>query len=336
MPSVSDIYSYYALYVFTKDPYHASNGETYVQFYLYIYPNRVPYLQYSLPDVSLTAGEPISYSFVADTFVDDDQETITYSVHYPVNNPSSWLSFDSATRTFSGTPTVNTDVGTYIVTVRADDTNPNSAAGEANFTITVTQNYIPQLDQGLTAATDTSVFYEFSYVVPTDAFMDPEGDTMTIRVEVDPPNFSVAYTDVDRTVRGTLSDNTLYGDYTLTFHVEDIWNASTFTHTLPIKYLENFPPVVNTPAPDPSCIIAHYLFDYSIPMSYYSDVENEALTATFNVADSKGSWVSMAQNSTHFIFSGTPDNSQFGNYTLDITIEDPHPTVSGTTDSVEI
>ena len=44
-------------------------------------------------------------------------DTLTYT-----SDASGWLSFDAATRTFSGTP-LNADVGTVTVTVTADDGN---------------------------------------------------------------------------------------------------------------------------------------------------------------------------------------------------------------------
>ena len=60
------------------------------------------------------AGVHVNFGVVADVDVGD---TLTYT-----SDASGWLSFDAATRTFSGTP-LNADVGTVTVTVTADDGN---------------------------------------------------------------------------------------------------------------------------------------------------------------------------------------------------------------------
>ncbi|CAI2381883.1 unnamed protein product [Moneuplotes crassus] len=337
MPTVSDVSATaYLLHVYTNDQYKSINGETNTTFSVYINPNRSPQLNTAFPNLTLVAGESINYTFASDMFVDLDGEPVTYTKSYPSSDPSSWLSFNDSTRTFSGFAAVNSAVGTYIITIYADDNNTNSAARTTNFTITVTQNYIPQLDQGLPAATAVSVFYEFSYSVPTDAFKDIENDPMTIRVELVPPDFTVTYTPGDRTVRGTLTDNTKYGDFILKFHVEDNWNISTFTENLPIRIDKNDQPIINFNAPDPSCIIAHYALDYSVPKSSYSDDEGETLSYSHSVNDVKGAWISLSENTTHLLFSGTPDNSQFGNYTLTIIIRDTNPSLSPSEDNVTI
>ncbi|CAI2376366.1 unnamed protein product [Moneuplotes crassus] len=337
MPTTSDVSgSVYYLYVYTNDQYKSYNGKTYKTFYIYIRPNRVPQLNTAFPNLTFVAGESISHTFAADMFVDPDGEPVTYTKSYPISDPSSWLSFDSSTRTFSGVPTVNSAVGTYKVTIYANDNNTNSAAGTTNFTITITQNYIPQLDQGLPAATAVPTFYEFTYTVPTDAFKDIENDSITIRVELVPPEFTVTYTPGDRTVRGTLTDNTKFGDFILKFHVEDSWNISTFTENLPIRINENFPPAIDFNAPDPSCIISHYALDYSVAKSSYSDNEGESLSFSHSVNDAKGAWISLSENTTHLLFSGTPDNTQFGNYTLSIIIKDSNPSVSPSEDNVTV
>ena len=90
-----------------------------------------------------------------------------------------WLSFDTATRTFSGTPD-NAQVGSLDLRVRATDTG-NLTASDA-FTLTV-QNVneaptvaTPIADQKATE--DTS----FTFVMPANTFADQDmvhGDTLT-------------------------------------------------------------------------------------------------------------------------------------------------------------
>ena len=82
-------------------------------------------------DQSATEDAPFSFQFAANTFHDADAgDTLTHTV---IGLPA-WLSFDAATRTFSGTP-ANGDVGVYTLTVRATD--GSGAFVEDQFDVTV-------------------------------------------------------------------------------------------------------------------------------------------------------------------------------------------------------
>ena len=93
------------------------------------------------------------------------------SLTYTASGLPAWLSFDAATRTFTGTP-ANTDVGTITITVRATD--GSAAFVEDQFDITVSNtndaptvaNAIP--DQG---ATEDAAF-NFHFAANTFADVD--------------------------------------------------------------------------------------------------------------------------------------------------------------------
>ncbi|PWZ03301.1 hypothetical protein BCV70DRAFT_154185 [Testicularia cyperi] len=57
-----------------------------------------------LPNIA-RVGQPFSWSFSQNTFVQDDGSTAP--LQYSVTDLPAWVSFDSASRTFSGTPTAN-------------------------------------------------------------------------------------------------------------------------------------------------------------------------------------------------------------------------------------
>ena len=98
-------------------------------------------------------------------------DTLTYT-----SDASGWLSFDAATRTFSGTP-LNADVGTMTVTVTADDGNGGTVSDTFDIVISNTNdaptvaNAIP--DQ--VATEDTPFSFQFA----TNTFADVDGDTLT-------------------------------------------------------------------------------------------------------------------------------------------------------------
>ena len=83
--------------------------------------NEAPELVGSI-DSQVTAEEAaFSYTIPANAFADDDGDAISLSAALANGDPlPTWLTFDSATRTFSGTPD-DADVGSLSVTISASD-----------------------------------------------------------------------------------------------------------------------------------------------------------------------------------------------------------------------
>lgn len=135
--------------------------------------NVAPTLTGLLVDQSVVEGNPLTYQLGEDVFTDGDtNDTLSYSATLADGSAlSDWLSFDSGTRTFSGTPT-NADVGGLTVKVTADDGNGGSATG--TFVINVASvNNVPMLvnplvDQGATEGSP------FTYQFAADAFTDAD------------------------------------------------------------------------------------------------------------------------------------------------------------------
>ncbi|MGV3558193.1 putative Ig domain-containing protein [Larkinella arboricola] len=107
--------------------------------------NSAPVVTAPIPDQSVTAGLNFSYQVPSGTFTDIDGDALTYSASLP-NNAAlpAWLSFNGASRTFSGIPPSNS--APLTVRVRASDGKGGSS--EDNFVISVTNsttNTIPVL-----------------------------------------------------------------------------------------------------------------------------------------------------------------------------------------------
>ena len=90
--------------------------------------NNEPTVANEIPDQEAVAGTSFSYQVPADTFNDADDDTLTYTANKAddASMLPTWLSFDAATRTFSGTP-ATTDTGTDSLQVTADDSNGGTA-----------------------------------------------------------------------------------------------------------------------------------------------------------------------------------------------------------------
>ena len=82
--------------------------------------NAPPRVANPIPNQTLVAGTAFSYTFPEDTFTDANGDTLSYSASRSFAAWPDWLTFDAATRTFSGTPGQD-DTGFYQIYVRADD-----------------------------------------------------------------------------------------------------------------------------------------------------------------------------------------------------------------------
>ncbi|MFZ4590823.1 MAG: putative Ig domain-containing protein, partial [Ignavibacteria bacterium] len=96
--------------------------------------NYIPYVANQIPNRSDSVGVQFTYQIPDTTFVDDDgNNTLTYSATLSDgSNLPSWLNFNPATRTLSGTPVV---VGTTNIKVTVTDND--SAKASSVFTLNV-------------------------------------------------------------------------------------------------------------------------------------------------------------------------------------------------------
>ena len=138
--------------------------------------NDAPTLANALSDQTATEDSAFSFTVPANTFNDVDAgDSLTYTATLSDGSVlPSWLSFNTSTQTFSGTP-VNANVGTVTVTVTASD---GSATVSDNFTLTVanTNDAPTALALSATAIDENSA----GAVVGTLTVTDPDSsDTYT-------------------------------------------------------------------------------------------------------------------------------------------------------------
>jgi hypothetical protein len=146
--------------------------------------NHSPVLFIPLADALATEDLNFEYKVATNTFKDADiQDTLSYKATLIDGSAlPAWLSFNSNTLTFAGTPE-NKDVGLITVQLTATD-----LAGESTYDVFVLQvlnvndapeiiNYIP--DQSINAGE------EYSYTVPQNTFIDvDEGDSIQLSAKL--------------------------------------------------------------------------------------------------------------------------------------------------------
>ncbi|MEY4765486.1 MAG: hypothetical protein RI907_2159, partial [Pseudomonadota bacterium] len=101
-------------------------------------PNNAPVLASALPDQAASEGVAFSYTVAAAAFTDPDAgDTLSYSATQADGSAlPGWLSFNAATRAFSGTPAAGS-AGKVSVRVTAKDTGNLTASDSFDITITV-------------------------------------------------------------------------------------------------------------------------------------------------------------------------------------------------------
>ena len=117
--------------------------------------------------VNQDAVEGTAFSYTLPAFTDPEGDAITYAAA-PLPG---WLTFDAATRAFSGTPPAGTGAGDYDIRVTASD---GSASSSASFRITVRTTGAPSFS--INAAFDVD---ENAVSVGRVTATDGEGDDIT-------------------------------------------------------------------------------------------------------------------------------------------------------------
>jgi hypothetical protein len=144
--------------------------------------NDVPVVARPIADQTTPEDELFTLAVPGNTFADVDAgDTLTYSATLADGSAlPSWLTFDAATMTFSGTPG-NDNVGTLSLKVTATDLAGASVSD--GFDVTVNNvNDAPVVASQIVNQTATEDAL-FTFAVPNNTFMDVDaGDTLTYSV----------------------------------------------------------------------------------------------------------------------------------------------------------
>ncbi|OBC97297.1 putative Ig domain-containing protein [Acinetobacter baumannii] len=194
--------------------------------------NHAPTVNAVIPLITSNQGTEFSYKFANNIIVDQDSwDSLSYKITLTTKDSSgqyqsipSWLSFDTATQTLSGTPPANV-TGNLSFFYWGTDMYGYSTATSFHLKVSL-PNQAPTL---LNAIADQSVTdaKAFSYTVPATTFKDPDGDTLTYSATLEdgsPLPSWLSFNPTTRVLSGTSPDNTVPLNIKIT--VKDIANQS--------------------------------------------------------------------------------------------------------------
>ncbi|WP_323816562.1 putative Ig domain-containing protein, partial [Cellvibrio sp. NN19] len=270
--------------------------------------NDTPTVANAIADQTIAEDSNFNFQFAANTFADVDGDALTYTATLSGGGAlPAWLSFDAATRTFSGTP-ANSDVGVISIDVIANDGNGGTVT--ENFSITVTNsNDAPTVANAIadqTIAEDANFNFQFA----ANTFADIDGDTLTYTATLAGGGALPAWLSFDaatRTFNGTPA-NADVGVISINVIADDgNGGAVTENFSITVTNTNDAPTVSNAIADQTTAEDAN--FNYQFAANTFADVDGDALTYTATLAGGGAlpAWLSF--DATTRTFSGTPANS---------------------------
>lgn len=269
----------------------------------------------AVPIADQTSPEDDAWTFVvpAGTFTDIDTPVLTLSATLDDGSPlPSWLSFDPATRTFSGTPPQDFN-GSYDITVTASD-GVNTVSD--TFELDLTPVFDPPVNTPPEAGDDTAltvrntpVSFNTSLLLVND--VDPQGDRLTITGVTNGTRGSVV---LNGTTVTFTPEAGYTGNATFTYRVVDTSGASdTATVTVFVTAPPNSRPVVS-PALENFTTFEGTAVSIMVKAT---DADGDALTYAVS-GDAHGELT----GGTGGAFLYTPDEGFIGTDSVIITVSD--------------
>jgi len=293
--------------------------------------NDAPVLANPLADQSFAEDSPVAFTLPANSFSDADGDTLTYAATLADGSAlPSWLSFDAASRSFSGTPPLNYS-GTISVKVTAfdgilstSDTFVLAIAGDNDAPVVVN----PLADQSF--AEDSSI----AFTLPANSFTDADGDTLTYTATLADGSALPSWLSFDaasRSFSGTPPLN-FNGSLSLKVTASDGTASNSDTIALAIAG-DNDAPVLANPLADQS-FAEDSPVAFTLPANSFSDADGDTLTYTAILADGTAlpAWLSF--DATSRSFSGTPPLNYTGTLSVKVTASDGAASSSDTFDIV--
>ncbi|MBD2043131.1 putative Ig domain-containing protein [Microcoleus sp. FACHB-672] len=299
-----------------------NGGSVTETFNLVVKGNSNPIVATPIGDQNTPEDSVFNYTFAANTFTDPDGDTLTYSATQTGGAAlPAWLTFNAATRTFSGTP-ANGDVRTLSIDVQASDGNGGIAID--TFSLVVNNVNDPPIVATPLIDLNTDEDSVFNYTFAVNTFTDPDNDTLTYSATQTGGDALPAWLTFNAATR-TFSGTPTNGDAaTLSINVEaSDGNGGSVTDTFNLT-VGNGPEssIVVVTAIDDQSATQDATFNFTFAETTFNDLDGDALTytATQTGGDALPAWLTF--NAATRTFSGPPANGDVGNLSIDVQASD--------------
>lgn len=290
--------------------------------------NSAPVVNAPIGSVGATEDMALAFTVPVGTFTDPDAgDTLTFAATLSNGDAlPGWLSFDTAMRTFSGTPG-NDDVGSLSVTLTATDAD--GAAVSDTFSLNViNSNDAPELVTGL-AGQALVEDQAFEYVVPAGTFADVDtGDVLTYAATLFNgaalPEWLV-FDEASNTFSG-VPGNADVGSLSIRVTATDAAGESASTTFALTVANVNDVPVLANPLTD-QAVTAGTPFSYTVPADAFADADaGDAVTLSARLSGGGDlpSWLAFDAETGTFTgtFSGIPGASNVGELDVEVVATD--------------
>jgi VCBS repeat-containing protein len=282
--------------------------------------NDAPVVANAIGAQSVNEDTAWAFTVPANIFADADGDALTYSATLDGGALPAWLSFNTSTGAFSGTPPLNFN-GSYTIAVYASD-NSKAAAAVSTFTLTVAPvNDAPVVANAIGAQSvneDTA----WAFTVPANTFADADGDALAYSATLDGAALPawLSFNTSTGAFSGTPPLN-FNGSYTIAVYASDNskFAAAVSTFTLTVAPVNDAPVVAN--AIGAQSVNEDTAWAFTVPANTFADADGDALTysATLDGA-ALPAWLSF--NTSTGAFSGTPPLNFNGSYTIAVYASD--------------
>ncbi len=286
--------------------------------------NDAPTVANPIPNQSVTENSGFNFTFALNTFNDQDVgDVLTYTAQLAGGGAlPAWLSFNAATRTFSGVPT-NANIGTLALEVIASDGNGGSVADSFDLIVSAEPANLPPVVQAGVSDQVVAEDSRFAFTIPAAAFNDPEGDALTYSAQFAGggalPTW-LTYDAATRTFSGTPL-NADVGVIDVVVTASDGTGSASDTFTITVTNTNDAP----VASPDIYDVSAQEdsPFTLSLPGSTFSDEDvGDELSYSARLAngDALPSWLSF--NAETLTLSGTPSGADVGMLAIQVIASD--------------
>lgn len=294
--------------------------------------NDGPIVSTAIADQSVDEDSSFSLDITSNFSDEDLGDSLTYSVLLTNESGTQigdgslpdWLTFDSNTGQFSGTPE-NGDVGSFCVQVTASD-------GESSASDIVAVSVENTNDGPIVSATIADQITDEDAAFSLDVagnFADEDlGDTLTFSATLENGDPLPDWMSIDET-SGELSgtpDNGDVGDILVTVTASDGKATASDTFSVSVENT-NDGPIISSSIQDQS-VEEDSLFSLDISGNFSDPDLGDTLSfsATLENGDPLPSWLSI--DASTGIVSGTPDSGDIGDISINVTASDGESSVS--------